>query len=108
MEWRGDLLLTTPRQAGLEKGENWKNKLQCGHSNHERYGFIFALFVLFFFTYFNIFSQLASHSLESIIAISVSLRSSERSILFEVAFYLVEAKLAGILGPVHMEVGDPR
>ena len=29
--------------------------LQCGHSNHERYGFIFTLFVLFFHLFYYFF-----------------------------------------------------
>ena len=38
--------------------------LQSGHSNHERYGFTFTLFVLFS-PFLNIFSELANHSRES-------------------------------------------
>ena len=38
--------------------------LQCGHSNHESYGFILTLFVVFF-TYFDILSELANNSRES-------------------------------------------
>ena len=38
--------------------------LQCGYSNHERYGFIFTLFV-FFSLILIFFSELANHSRES-------------------------------------------
>ena len=39
--------------------------LQCGHSNHERYGFIFTLFSLYFSLILIFFSELANHSRES-------------------------------------------
>ena len=32
-----------------------QNNLQCGHSNHERQGFIFTLFVLFYHLFYYFF-----------------------------------------------------
>ena len=42
------IIYRLPNNRFNEFDNDLKTILQCGHSNHERYGFIFALFVLFF------------------------------------------------------------
>ena len=56
--------------------------LQSVHSNHERNGVIFTCFLPFLFTYFQLFSELASHSRDS----------KQRPIHFFLAFFLIKTR----------------